>query len=398
MQVAYRENRGVQVARIADVMARSARRFKRSPLLVAPAQTVSAAPGIESRESAVSAGLRYVTDRSPGISRQRVGKGFRYVGPQGSMIRDAAELQRIRALAIPPAWREVWICPNARGHLQATGRDARGRKQHRYHPRWRQVRDEAKYDRILDFAAALPALRRRSEADISVPGLPRSKVVAAVVQLLEKTMIRVGNEEYARENRSFGLTTMHARHARISGSTVRFRFRGKSGKFHDITFNDARLARIVKRCQELPGRELFQYLDDEGAVQDIGSADVNDYLREVMGREFTAKDFRTWTGTVLAARALEEMKEFGSDTQAKKNILQAVDAVAGVLGNTRSVCRKCYVHPAIVDAYLDRTLAAALSARAGKRLAGPHALSRTETAVLALLQRRLRRDSQKRSA
>jgi DNA topoisomerase-1 len=395
MQGAYR---GVQVARTSGVKTRSARRFKRSALLVAAPATVSAAPGIEARESAVSAGLRYVTDRIPGISRQRVGSGFRYVGPQGVIIRDAAELTRIRALAIPPAWRDVWICANPRGHLQATGRDARGRKQHRYHPRWRQVRDEAKYDRILDFAAALPALRRQTDADMSVPGLPRTKVVAAVVQLLEKTLIRVGNDEYARDNNSFGLTTLRTGHARISGSTIRFRFKGKSGKFHDVAFSDARLARLVKRCQELPGRELFQYLDDDGKVQDIGSADVNEYLRVVMGREFTAKDFRTWTGTVLAARALHQMREFGSETQAKKNILLAVDAVAGMLGNTRSVCRKCYVHPAIIDAYLDRTLAAGLSARAGRRPASPHALSRTETAVLALLQRRLGRDAQKRSA
>jgi DNA topoisomerase-1 len=398
MQSAYRASRGVQVAPTAAVTVRAARRFKRSPLVAAWPQSVSAAPGIESRESAASAGLRYVTDRAPGISRQRVGKGFRYVGAQGSIIRDAAELQRIRALAIPPAWREVWICPNPRGHLQATGRDARGRKQHRYHPRWRQVRDEAKYDRILDFAAALPALRAQIDKDISVQGLPRRKVVAAVVQLLEKTLIRVGNEEYARDNQSYGLTTLRVSHARVSGTTIRFRFKGKSGKVHDISFSDARLARIVKRCQELPGRELFQYVDDDGAVQDIGSADVNDYLREVMGSEFTAKDFRTWTGTVLAARALQELRDFASDTQAKKNVLQAVEAVAGVLGNTRSVCRKCYIHPAIIDSYLDRTLAAGLSVRAGRRLAGPHSLSRTETAVLALLQRRLRRDAQKRPA
>jgi len=366
--------------------------------MIAGGNTVASGVGIESRESAASAGLRYVTDRQPGISRRRVGSGFRYVSAKGAIVRDRAELERIRALAIPPAWRDVWICPDPRGHLQATGRDARGRKQHRYHPRWRRVRDEAKYDRILEFAAALPALRRRTSDDIAVDGLPRRKVIAAVVQLLEKTLIRVGNHEYARENQSFGLTTLRVRHARISGSTIRFRFKGKAGKFHDVSFSDARLARIVKRCQELPGRELFQYLDDDGAVQNIGSADVNDYLREVMGREFTAKDFRTWTGTVLAAEALQEMQEFGSETQAKKNIVDAVEAVAGVLGNTRSVCRKCYIHPAIVDAYLDRTLAAGLAGRAGRRPAGPHALSPIETAVLALLQRRLRRDAQRRSA
>lgn len=308
-------------------------------------------------------------------------------------MRAAADVQRIRSLAIPPAWRDVWICASPNGHLQATGRDARGRKQYRYHPRWREVRDESKYGHILEFAAALPQLRRRTEADMAGQTLSRTKVLAAVVQLLEKTLIRVGNDEYARDNQSFGLTTMQDGHARVSGSTVRFRFRGKSGKFHDIAFSDARLARIVRRCQELPGRELFQYLDDEGNVQDIGSADVNDYLREVTGCEFTAKDFRTWTGTVLAARALQEMKAFTSATQAKRNVLSAIEAVAGLLGNTRSVCRKCYIHPAIIDAYMDKTLVRSLSTRAGARLAQSGSLSRTETAVLALLQRRLRREA-----
>jgi DNA topoisomerase I len=351
----------------------------------------------ESRDAAASAGLRYVTDRQPGIRRVRVGSGFRYVTPEGSTVRAAADLQRIRSLAIPPAWRDVWICPLANGHLQATGRDARRRKQYRYHPRWREVRDESKYGRIVEFATALPQLRKRTAADIAGPTLSRRKVLAVVVQLLEKTLIRVGNDEYARDNRSFGLTTMQDGHARVSGSTVRFRFRGKSGKFHDISFNDPRLALIVRRCQELPGRELFQYLDDDGNVQDIGSADVNDYLREVTGREFTAKDFRTWTGTVLAARALHELKEFTSAAQAKRNVLSAVEAVAGILGNTRSVCRKCYIHPAIIDAYMDRTLAQSLSARVAQRLAHSASLSRTETAVLALLQRRLRRDARKAS-
>jgi DNA topoisomerase-1 len=327
-----------------------------------------------------------------------VGSGFRYVTPHGSILRDPKTLQHIRSLAIPPAWTDVWICPNPLGHLQATGRDARGRKQHRYHARWRKVRDEAKYDRILDFAAALPAIRKRVSADLTLQKLTRDKVVAAVVQLLEKTAIRVGNDEYARDNNSYGLTTLRDAHARVSGTTINFKFRGKSGKFHDISFSDARLARIVRRCQELPGRELFQYLDDDGEVQDINSADVNDYLREVTGRDFTAKDFRTWMGSVLAARALQEMTSFVSDAQGKRNVLKAIEAVAGILGNTRSVCRKCYVHPAIVDSYLDRTLAHALSVRAGRRLGGPHDLNRIETAVLALLQRRLRRDAQRRSA
>ena len=298
----------------------------------------------EPREAAASAGLRYVTDHIPGIGRRRVGSGFRYVTPQGSTVR-GKELERIHKLAIPPAWRDVWICPDSRGHLQATGRDARGRKQHRYHPRWRQVRDEAKYGRILEFAAALPGLRKRAAADLSGPALSRRKVVAAVVQLLEKTLIRVGNDEYARDNHSFGLTTLQDGHAHVTRSTVRFRFKGKSGKFHDIALSDARLARVVRRCQELPGRELFQYLDDDGEVQDIGSADVNEYLRDATGRDFTAKDFRTWLGTVLAARALQEMKAFSSTTQAKRNVLAAVETVAGTLGNTRAICRKCYIHP-----------------------------------------------------
>jgi DNA topoisomerase-1 len=334
----------------------------------------------------------------PGIRRVKVGSGFRYVTTQGSTLRNQAELNRIRALVIPPAWRDVWICSNPLGHLQATGRDARGRKQHRYHPRWRQVRDEAKYGRILEFAAALPSVRRHVEADVAKPGLSRRKVVAAVVQLLEKTLIRVGNDEYARDNHSFGLTTMQDGHAKVSGSTIRFRFKGKSGKFHDVAFSDARLARIVRKCQELPGRELFQYLDDEGAPQDIGSADVNEYLKEITGSDFTAKDFRTWNGTVLAACALCEMSQFTSDAHAKRNILKAIDAVAGILGNTRSVCRKCYVHPSVIDAYMDRTLAQALRRQNGHRVAASGSLSRVESSVLALLQRRIRRDTQRRTA
>ena len=318
--------------------------------------------------------------------------------PQGATLRNASEVQRIRSLAIPPAWRDVWICPNPLGHLQATGRDARGRKQHRYHPRWRQVRDEAKYHRILDFAGALPDLRKRVEHDISTQGLTRRKVIAAVVQLLEKTQIRVGNEEYARDNQSYGLTTMRSGHAQISGATVRFRFRGKSGKFHDVSFSDARLARIVRKCQELPGRELFQYLDDDGQVQDIGSADVNEYLREVMGQEFTAKDFRTWIGTVLAAQALCEMRECRSATHAKRNVLAAVDAVAGILGNTRSVCRKCYIHPAIIDGYSDGSLLRALGSHASNGRAAADTFARTESAVLTYLQRRLRTEAQRKSA
>ncbi|PWT82957.1 MAG: DNA topoisomerase I [Blastocatellia bacterium] len=350
-------------------------------------------------QSAAAAGLLYVTDRSPGIRRHRAGRGFRYVTSRARILREASVLQRVKQLAIPPAWRHVWICSNSNGHLQATGRDARGRKQYRYHPRWREIRDEAKYERILAFAAALPALRRQTAKDLSTTRLTKRKVVAAVVQLLEKTLIRVGNDEYARDNHSFGLTTMRDTHVEISRSTVRFRFRGKGGKVHDIAFDDRRLATVVRRCQELPGHELFQYIDDQGEVQDIGSSDVNDYLREVTGQEFTAKDFRTWTGTVLAARALHEMQGFRSATEARRNINQAIEAVAGMLGNTRSICRKCYIHPAIFDAYLDRSLMQTVSANARRQISNSlQNLNHTETTVLALLQQKLHREIRRRTA
>jgi len=342
--------------------------------------------------AAVTAGLRYVTDRAPGIRRKRAGTGFAYVDPTGRIVRDPGELRRIRALAIPPAWEDVWICVNPLGHLQATGRDARGRKQYRYHPRWREVRDEAKYERLPSFAAALPLVRRRVARDLAQPELSMNKVVAAVVQLLEKTLIRVGNEEYARNNRSFGLTTLENAHARISGSKVRFRFRGKSGKFHDIVLSDARLARILRRCQELPGRQLFQYVDDDGVMRDVESSDVNDYLRAATGQDFTAKDFRTWAGTVLAAQALCEMEEAASVTAARRHVLAAFDKVAVSLGNTRAVCRKCYVHPAIVETYLEGDLRDAMPPRAVSKGPRPTAYSLTaaERAVAALLQRRMR--------
>src|SRR5436190_10175993 len=254
-------------------------------------------------EAAKEAGLRYTSDDRPGIRRRRRGRSFQYIRPDGGAITDAAERARINALAIPPAWTDVWICPSPNGHLQATGRDARGRKQYRYHPRWREVRDEVKYGRLIKFAEALPSIRMRTNADLAKSGLPREKVLAAVVQLLEKTLIRVGNEEYARQNGSIGLTTMRDAHAKVSGSTVRFEFRGKSGIRHAVDLNDRRLAAIVKACRDLPGYELFQYIDDDGTRQVIDSCDVNDYLREICGSDFTAKDFRTWSGTVLAARA-----------------------------------------------------------------------------------------------
>jgi DNA topoisomerase-1 len=350
-------------------------------------------------ESAAAAGLRYVTDGGPGLRRRRAGKGFTYLGVDGRRVRDPDELNRIRALAIPPAWTEVWICPTANGHLQATGRDEKGRKQYRYHPRWREVRDETKYGRMIAFGQALPHIRRRAGRDLALPGLPRAKVLATVVRLLETTLIRVGNDEYARANQSFGLTTMRDHHAEVSGSQVRFQFRGKSGKQHTIGLNDRRLAGIVRRCRDIPGYELFQYLDERGQPQDIGSGDVNDYLREVTGQEFTAKDFRTWAGTVLAARALEECEVFDSEAQAKKNIIRAIEKVAERLGNTPTVCRKCYVHPAVIDAYLDRSLLDALGQRGEQELRESlNDLRPEEAAVLALLQQRLAREKQQLAA
>jgi DNA topoisomerase I len=348
--------------------------------------------------SARAAGLRYVNDSGPGLRRQRSGKGFRYLDAAGRPVRDAGTLGRIKALAIPPAWAEVWICPDPSGHLQATGRDERGRKQYRYHPRWRAVRDETKYGRMIAFARALPALREAVERDLALSGLPRRKVLAAVVRLLEATLIRVGNDEYARANRSFGLTTMRDRHVAIDGRSVRFRFRGKSGIRHAIDLEDPRLARVVRRCRDLPGQELFQYLDDAGQVRDIGSADVNDYLRETTGQDFTAKDFRTWAGTVLAALALQEFAAFDTKAQARKNVVRAVERVAERLGNTPSVCRKCYVHPAVLDSYLDGTMVDALKRRADAAMADIGRLRPEEAAVLALLQRRLAQEQAEQGA
>jgi DNA topoisomerase-1 len=300
------------------------------------------------------AGLRYVSDdRMPGIRRLGSPGRFRYVRADGRKVSNAADLGRIKSLVIPPAWTDVWICADARGHLQATGRDARGRKQYRYHPRFRQMRDEVKYSRLPAFAQALRRIRRRTAADVRKAGLPRTKVLAAAVQLLEKTLIRIGNEEYARANGSVGLTTMRDRHAKIRGAEVRFEFRGKSGKSHAVALHDARLARIVKACRDLPGYELFQYVDETGARQTICSEDVNAYLREISGDDFTAKDFRTWAGTVLAAQALARLAKFKSQTEAKRNVLQAIECVASRLGNTKAVCRKAYIHPAIFAAYMD---------------------------------------------
>jgi DNA topoisomerase-1 len=298
-----------------------------------------------------AAHLTYVSDLDPGIRRRKAGPGFNYVDPGGKPVGDEPTLDRVRKLAIPPAWTDVWIAPTKRGHIQATGRDARGRKQYRYHARWRETRDAHKYDRTLAFGRALPKLRARVEADLARHGLPRDKVLAAVIRVMEVTLIRVGNEEYARTNKSFGLTTLRDRHAKVGAVKAVFEYRGKSGKVHTTGFSDRRLARIVKACQDLPGQRLFQYLDPDGERHAVESADVNAYLRDALGEDFSAKDFRTWAGTVAAARALALCPPCASAAEAKRNINTCIKAVAGVLGNTAAVCRKAYIHPAVVEAY-----------------------------------------------
>ncbi|HEY2159077.1 MAG TPA: hypothetical protein VGH33_25845, partial [Isosphaeraceae bacterium] len=340
--------------------------------------------------SAHEAGLRYVSDESPGFRRRPSGKGFTYLGLDGQPLRDPEALRRIRSLVIPPAWSDVWICARADGHLQATGRDARGRKQYRYHPRWRSVRDETKYGRMMVFGRSLPGIRKRVEADLARHGLPREKVLATIVRLLEVTLIRVGNEEYARTNHSFGLTTMRDQHLKAGRGALTFAFKGKSGVKHEVELADRRLARIVQRCRDLPGQTLFQYLDEEGERHTIDSDDVNEYLREASGHHFTAKDFRTWAGTVLAAMALQEFEAFDSKAQAKKNIVRAIESVAERLGNTPTVCRKCYVHPEIIEAYLDGTMLETLKQKAEDVMSDELASLRPEeAAVLGLLHARL---------
>ena len=322
---------------------------------VLPTQRMAIA-SIEGPAAARAAGLRYADDTRPGISRKRAGTGFTYRTPDGTTLRDRAALQRIRRLAIPPAWTDVWISPDPADHLQATGRDARGRKQYRYHDRWREVRDGTKYARMVAFAEVLPKIRARTDRDLRSPDLTRERVLAVVVRLLESTLIRVGNDEYAKLNRSFGLTTMRDEHVQVRGSRIRFRFRGKSGVRHDVDVTDRRIARAIVRLDELPGQQLFQYVAEDGELREIGSEDVNAYLREITGEDFTAKDFRTWAGTVLAARELAQLGHFESETEAKRSVIAATDAVAEKLGNTRTVCRKCYIHPAIIDAYRDGSL------------------------------------------
>ena len=356
------------------------------------------APAIPNSEPAVAAkaaGLRYVSDDKPGIGREIVKDGFRYVDKDGMPVEDEDTLARIKALVIPPAWTDVWICASANGHLQATGRDARKRKQYRYHAKWRSVRDEVKYERMLNFGQALPKIRGAVDTALKLPGLPREKVLATIVRLLEVTMMRIGNEEYARTNKSFGLTTLRSRHVKVDGKDIDFNFRGKSGVFHTIHLEDRRLAKIIARTRELPGQDLFQYVDEEGEPHTVDSGDVNEYLQQITGEEYTAKDFRTWSGTVLAALALHEFEKFDSETQAKKNIVRAIESVAERLGNTPTICRKCYVHPAVIDAYLEGTVLEALHKETTRQLVDDlHSLSPEEAAVLTLLQQRLQQAAQ----
>lgn len=309
---------------------------------------------VEPLEAARAASLRYVNDNDPGIRRRRVGAGFQYIDPSGNVVRDRDTLARIRSLVIPPAWTDVWICTHPSGHIQATGRDDKGRKQYLYHARWREVRNAAKFAHMASFGAALPKIRRRVRRDLALPGVPRDKVLATIVRLLETTLIRVGNEEYARQNGSFGLTTLRNRHAEVHGAKIRFHFRAKSGKDREVDVTDPRLARLVKRCQDLPGQELFQYVDEAGELHPVTSSDVNDYLREITGENFTAKDFRTWSATLFAAEALAAEEAAASAAAAQRTVARVIRAVAAQLGNTATICRKSYVHPGVIEDYLDR--------------------------------------------
>jgi DNA topoisomerase-1 len=344
---------------------------------------------IDPLKSAKAAGLRYVTGSGPGIRRRPWGKSFSYVGVDGKPVRDRAVLDRIAKLAIPPAWTDVWICPNPDGHIQAHGRDAKGRKQYRYHTAYREIRNQTKYSRMIAFGTALPGIRRRVREDLALPGLPKRKVVATVVRLLECTSIRVGNAEYVKHNNSFGLTTMRDRHVEIDKDRLKFHFIGKSGKEHDIQLQDGRLARIVKQCRDIPGFELFQFIDDDGAHCPIDSADVNDYVREISGEDFTAKDFRTWNGTVLAAIELGACGPCSSKGTTKRNIIGAIKRVAQHLGNRPATCRNYYVHPAVTEAYEDGTLVDVMKQGSKRAPVDPaDELSQEELCVLALMKHR----------
>ncbi|MDF2688637.1 MAG: topoisomerase [Microvirga sp.] len=351
---------------------------------------------VDPRDAAETAGLLYVSDEEPGIRRKKSGKGFTYLRPDGNKVGDDATLKRIRSLAIPPAYTDVWICAKANGHIQATGRDAKGRKQYRYHPAFREVRESTKYERMLEFARGLPAIRQTIDEHMSLRGLPREKVLATVVHLLENTLIRVGNEDYAKQNKSYGLTTLRDPHVKVNGGELRFQFKGKSGKTWKLQVKDRRVAKIVKACQDLPGQDLFQYLDDDGERQSITSSDVNAYLKEVTGRDITAKDFRTWAGTVLATLALSEFEQFDSEAKAKKNIRAAIEQVSSRLGNTPTICRKCYVHPEVFSCYLDGDLLLEIKNQVETELREDlPSLRPEEAAVLTLLQERLSREVKK---
>ena len=335
-------------------------------------------PADTARVAAREAGLRYATDQVPGFTRRRRGRGFSYHDREGKVIRDPEILARIRSIVIPPAWTDVWICPWPNGHVQATGRDARGRKQHRYHPDFRAARDEAKFGRLVEFASALPRIRKQVDRDLARAGVPREKVLAAVVRLLELTLIRVGNDEYTRLNQSFGLTTIRGRHVEVNGTAIRFRFKGKGGTPHEVGLRDRRLATIIRHCQELPGQELFQYTEN-GTVRDVTSSDVNDYLREISKGDFTAKDFRTWAGTVLAYQSLCELPEPPDERTKKRNVVEAVRRTATALRNTPAVSRQAYIHPAVLEAYVDGAIDAAEI----------EDLTSAEQAVVELLRERL---------
>ena len=343
----------------------------------APAESLPSAP------TEAPPGLLWIADDKPGIRRERVGDGFRYRGLDGRLIRNAAEMRRIRALAVPPAYEQVWICPRPNGHLQATGRDARGRKQYRYHPDWRLARDAGKFEHVLEFGAALPRIRKRVKADLAAPiaAAPRREtVLATLVRLLDTTLVRVGNDEYARTNRSFGLTTLRNRHADVKGSRIRLRFRGKSGIEHEVDLDDPRVARVVRRCQAMPGQDLFQYEDDDGSARAVGSADVNDYIRDAAGADFTAKDFRTWHGSVHALALWAE--QCAADTSCRRSANQLLAEVARRLGNTVAVCKKSYVHPRVLETLATQMDSEALARLGGRRRAG---LDAAERRLLAFL-------------
>ncbi|MCD6074417.1 MAG: topoisomerase, partial [Rhodospirillales bacterium] len=354
---------------------------------------------VDPRDAAESAGLTYVSDSGRGIRRRKAGKGFTYLSPGGEKITDKTTLARVRKLAVPPAWTDVWICPRPSGHIQATGRDARGRKQYRYHTAFREFRDATKYDHMMEFAASLGEIRRKISEHMSLRGLPREKVLATIVHLLERTLIRVGNEDYAKQNQSYGLTTLQGQHVKTEGSELRFRFKGKSGKQWNLRITDRRIAKIIRACQDLPGQDLFQYVGEDGEVCDISSSDVNAYLKEITGADVTAKDFRTWHGTVLAAMALQEIQSFDSQAAAKKNLKLAIEQVASRLGNTPTICRKCYIHPEILTSYFDGQLVLDIKEQIEEELRSRlSTLKPEEAAVLALLESRLKKTTKDKLA